>query len=144
MTQMSAGMKDLGSVMMGAMMLLIGLVLACTTLFLAITTVINGNKKTIAMMRVFGYSQRECCQAILGGYRPVSYVGFALGTVYQYALLRIMVDLVFRDVEQIPVYRFDVPAMLLSLAAFIVIYELVMLLYSRRIGRISVKEIMLE
>ncbi|MCI9487538.1 MAG: FtsX-like permease family protein [Lachnospiraceae bacterium] len=144
MTQMSAGMKDLGSVMMGAMMLLIGLVLACTTLFLAITTVINGNKKTIAMMRVFGYSQRECCQAILGGYRPVSYVGFALGTVYQYALLRIMVDLVFRDVEQIPVYRFDVPAMLLSLAAFIVTYELVMLLYSRRIGRISVKEIMLE
>ena len=95
-------------------------------------------------MRVFGYSQRECCQAILGGYRPVSYVGFALGTVYQYALLRIMVDLVFRDVEQIPVYRFDVPAMLLSLAAFIVTYELVMLLYSRRIGRISVKEIMLE
>ncbi len=144
MTQMSAGMKDLGSVMMGAMMLLIGLVLACTTLFLAITTVINGNKKTIAMMRVFGYSQRECCQAILGGYRPVSYVGFTLGTVYQYALLRIMVDLVFRDVEQIPVYRFDVPAMLLSLAAFIVTYELVMLLYSRRIGRISVKEIMLE
>ncbi len=51
MTQMSAGMKDLGSVMMGAMMLLIGLVLACTTLFLAITTVINGNKKTIAMMQ---------------------------------------------------------------------------------------------
>ena len=144
MTQMSAGMKDLGSFMMGAMMLLIGIVLACTTLLLAITTVIGGNQKTIAMMRVFGYSQKECCQALLGGYRPVSYMGFALGTIYQYALLRVMVDLVFRDVETIPVYRFDFPAMFLSLAAFAVIYELVMVLYSRRIGNISVKEIMLE
>ncbi len=57
MTQMSFSMKELASVMMGAMIMLIGLVLACTTLFLAITTVINGNTKTIAMMRVFGYSR---------------------------------------------------------------------------------------
>ena len=57
MTQMSFSMKDLSSEMMGVMMLVIGLVLAFTTLFLAITTVINGNTKTIAMMRVFGYSQ---------------------------------------------------------------------------------------
>ena len=49
-------MKDLSSEMMGVMMLVIGLVLAFTTLFLAITTVINGNIKTIAMMRVFGLS----------------------------------------------------------------------------------------
>lgn len=144
MTQMSFSMKDLSSVMMGAMMMLIGLALASTTLFLAIITVINGNTKTIAMMRVFGYSQRECCRAILGGYRPVSYVGFAVGTVYQYVLLRIMVDIVFRDVEGIPVYEFDFPAMLVSLGVFILVYEAVMYAYSERIKKISVKEIMLE
>lgn len=144
MTQMSFSMKDLSSVMMGVMMMLIGLVLACTTLFLAVTTVINGNTKTIAMMRVFGYSQRECCRAILGGYRPVSYVGFAVGTAYQYALLRIMVDIVFRDMESMPVYKFDLPAMLISLGAFILVYEAVMYAYSRRIKKISIKEIMLE
>ena len=83
MTQMSFSMKDLSSEMMGVMMLVIGLVLAFTTLFLAITTVISGNTKTIAMMRVFGYSQKECCRAILGGYRPLSYLGFILGTGYQ-------------------------------------------------------------
>lgn len=49
-------MKDLASAMMGAMMMLIGLTLAFTILFLAITTVIHSNTKTIAMMRVFGYS----------------------------------------------------------------------------------------
>jgi len=130
--------------MMGAMVLLIGIVLACVTLFLAITTVINGNTKTIAVMRVFGYSQKECCKALLGGYRPMSYIGFAIGTVYQYALLRIMVDIVFKDIESVPVYEFDFPVMLISLVTFIVIYEIIMYCYSEKIKKISVKEIMLE
>lgn len=144
MMQMSASMKDLSSEMMGAMMMLIGLVLAFTTLFLAITTVINGNKKTIAMMRVFGYSHKQCCMAILGGYRPLSYLGFAIGTVYQYALLRVMVDIVFKDIEGVPAYEFDYPMMLVSLAVFIIIYEMVMYVYSEKIKKISIKEIMLE
>lgn len=144
MTQMSFSMKDLASEMMGGMILMIGIVLACTTLFLAITTVINGSTKTIAIMRVFGYSQKECCRALLGGYRPMSYIGFVIGTAYQYALLRIMVDIVFKDIEGVPIYEFDVPVMLVSLVTFIVIYEIVMYAYSEKIKKISVKEIMLE
>lgn len=144
MTQMSFSMKDLSSKMMAAMMLVIGLTLAFTTLFLAVTTVIKGNTKTIAMMRVFGYSQKECCKAILGGYRPMSYIGFVIGTVYQYALLRIMVDIVFRNVESVPDYQFDLPVMLISLAAFIIIYEILMFAYSGKIRKISIKEIMME
>ena len=137
-------MKDLSSFMIGAMIMLIGLFLSFTTLFLAITTVINGNTKTIAMMRVFGYSQKECCRALLGGYRSLSYIGFAIGTVYQYALLRIMVDIVFKDFEGMPEYKFDFPVMFLSLAAFILIYEPIMHIYSGKIKDISIKEIMLE
>lgn len=144
MTQMSFSMKDLSSVMMGAMMMLIGLTLAFTILFLALTTVIHGNTKTIAMMRVFGYSQKECSKAILGGYRPMAYIGFVLGTIYQYVLLRIMVDVVFQGIGNIPTYEFDVPLMLVSLVAFIVVYEAIMYVYSRRIKNISVKEIMIE
>lgn len=144
MTQMSFSMKDLSSEMMGAMILIIGLALAFTTLFLAVTTVMKGNTKTIAMMRVFGYSQKECRRAILGGYRPMSYIGFIIGTAYQYALLRMMVDLVFKDVEGVPAYEFDVPAMLLSLVVFMAIYEILMHVCSERIKKISIKEIMSE
>lgn len=144
MVQMSASMKDLSSAMMGIMIFVIGVVLAFTTLFIAITTVVKGNTKTIAMMQVFGYSQKECCKAILGGYRPVSYIGFAIGTVYQYVLLRIMVDIVFRDFDDVPVYKFDFPVMLICLALFIVSYEVVMYRYFRKIREISVKEIMIE
>ena len=144
MTQMSFSMKDLSSEMMGLMMLVIGLILAFTTLFLAITTVINGNTKTIAMMRVFGYSQKECCRAILGGYRPISYIGFIIGTVYQYGLLRLIVDIVFKDVEGIPTYKFDFPAMLISLVCFITIYKIMMYIYSEKIKKISIRKIMIE
>ena len=117
MTQMSFSMKDLSSEMMGVMMLVIGLVLAFTTLFLAIT---------------------------LGGYRPLSYIGFIIGTVYQYGLLRLMVDIVFKDVEGVPTYKFDFPTMLISLACFITIYEIMMYIYSEKIKKISIKEIMIE
>ncbi len=144
MTQMSFSMNDLSSPLMAAMIMIIGLVLACTTLLLAITTVIGSNTKTIAMMQVFGYSQRECCRAILGGYRPVSYIGFAIGSIYQYVLLKIMVDIVFKDIDGIPVYKFDFVAMLVSLAVFVVFYEAVMYAFSERIKNISVKEIMLD
>lgn len=144
MMQMSFSMKDLSSEMMGAMMLMIGLVLAFTTLFLAVTTVIKGNTKTIAVMRGLGYSQKECCKAILGGYRPISYIGFAVGTIYQYALLRIMVDIVFKDVEGVPAYEFDFPVMLISLVTFIIVYEILMFAYSDKIKKISIKEIMIE
>lgn len=144
MTQMSFSMDELSSVMMGVMILLIGLVLASTTLFIAITTVINGNKKTISMMRVFGYSQKECSSALLGGYRPMAYIGFAVGTVYQYALLRIVMELVFKDLEDAPVYKFDLSAFLITLGIFIVIYELIMYTYSEKIKKITIKEIMSE
>ena len=144
MTQMSFSMKDLSSEMMGVMMLVIGLVLAFTTLFLSVTTVINGNTKTIAMMRVFGYTQKECCRAILGGYRPMSYIGFAIGTVYQYGLLRLTVDIIFKDFEGIPAYEFDFPVMIISLVVFIAIYEILMYVYSEKIKKISIKEIMIE
>lgn len=144
MMQMSYSMIDLSSEMMAAMIMIIGIILSCVTLFLAVTTVINGNTKTIAMMRVFGYSQKECCNALLGGYRPLAYIGFAAGTVYQYALLRVMVDVVFKNIENVPLYEFNFKAMLVTLICFAVIYELVMYFYSERIKKISVKEIMLE
>jgi len=144
MTQMAFSMKDLSSEIMGGMMLVIGLALAFTTLFISVTTVVEGNKKSIALLKVMGYGKAQCTTALLGGYRPFAYVGFALGTGYQYGLLRLMVDVVFRDFEGIPEYKFEWIAMLVSLAVFALVYELIMLLYSYRIGKVSVKKIMLE
>lgn len=81
---------------------------------------------------------------ILGAYRPISYIGFAFGTVYQYGLLRMMVSVVFADIENMPEYGFDFKALTVTLILFVLTYELVMYLYSRSIKRLSVKSVMLE
>lgn len=144
MMQMSASMDELASVMMSAMIMAIGIVLACVTLLIATTSVIKANGKTITMMKVFGYEAKECAKAVLGGYRIWAYMGFAVGTVYQYALLKIAVEVIFADMEGVPDYQFDVPAMIVTLIVFVVLYEGIMQVYTKKMEKISVKEIMLE
>ena len=144
MVQMSFSMNELASETFAVMVLSIGLILAFVTLFLSLSSVVRGNTKTIAMMRVFGYDDTACSRCILGAYRSVSYIGFAIGTVYQYGLLRLMVSVVFAGVENVPEYRFDVKAFMGTLVLFVLVYEFVMYLYSRGIKRLSVKSIMLE
>ena len=96
------------------------------------------------MMRVFGYDDTTCSPYILGAYRPISYIGFAIGTLYQYGLLRLMVSVVFEDIENVPEYSFDFKALTVTLILFVFTYELVMYLYSRSIKRLSVKSVMME
>ncbi len=144
MVQMSFSMNELASETFAVMILSIGLILAFVTLFLSLSSVVKGNTKTIAMMRVFGYDDTTCSRYILGAYRPISYLGFAIGTAYQYGLLRLMVSVVFADVGNVPEYSFSFKAFLVTLVLFAFVYELVMYLYSRSIKRLSVKSIMLE
>lgn len=144
MTQMSMSMNDLASESFSWMIISIGLILAFMTLLMSLTSVVKANIKTIAMMKVFGYAEKECSGSILGGYRPVSYVGFVIGTAYQYFLLRIVVDIVFADFENMPEYSFNYKALAISLLAFILSYELIIYWYSQKISRQSVKSIMLE
>ena len=144
MVQMSMSMKDLSSETMAIMILTIGLILAFVTLFLSLSSVVKGNTKTIAMMRVFGYKHSDCSKAVLGGYRPFAYIGFAIGTIYQYALLKIMVTIVFADVGNIPEYNFDFTACAVTLGLFVLAYEIAMYGYSQRIKKLPIKSIMLE
>lgn len=144
MMQMSFSMDELASVMMSVMIMGIGIVLACVTLLIATTSVMKANAKTITMMKVFGYEAKDCAKAVLGGYRPWAYLGFAVGTVYQYGLLKIAVEIVFADMEGVPEYGFDVPALIAALAVFVLLYEGIMRAYAKKMEKLSVKEIMLD
>lgn len=144
MVQMSVSMLDLSSGFMGAIILSIGVVLAVTTLLMAITSLVNGNVKNIAIMKAFGYSMKECSLTVLGGYRIFALIGFAVGTVYQFVLLKLMVNVVYKDVAAMPEYNFNVPVFFITLAVFIVFYEAVMLFYTFKMKKISVKAVMTE
>lgn len=144
MTQMSMSMEELSSESFSFMIISIGLILAFMSLLLSLSEVVKSNAKKIAMMKVFGYTEKECFYSILGGYRPVSYVGFFIGTFYQYGLLKIMVEIVFKDLDTIPDFTFNYKALIISAVAFIIAYEVILFLYSKKISRQSVKSIMLE
>ena len=142
---MSFSMPEVSSDMMAVLMAGIGIVLAVTTLFIAVTTVIKGNAKTIAMLRVFGYSDRECARAILSGYRPITYVGFALGSIYQHGLMLMALSMfIGNDALELPDYSFHWQACIISFISFVVMYEIFMRVYAAKIKRIPLKEVMME
>lgn len=144
MVQMSMSMKDMSNLMFALMIIVIGVILACTTLFLAVSAVIGANRKTVAMMKVEGYTAVQCRKAIFDGYRPLAYIGFGLGTAYQYFLLKIMVEIVFKDLENMPDYSFDFKAFLICLAVFAVLYEVMMRYCSGKIRKCPLKQVMEE
>ena len=144
MLQMGLSMNDYASGMMGAIIIIIGLILAATSLYLALTTVVRGNAKTISMLKVFGYSQHETLWAVLGLYHIPSYLGFAVGSVYQWGLLNVMVNVVFSGYEDIPVYKFDWVVFIFCLIGYFVVYELLNVIYSFVIGKSPLKAVMGE
>lgn len=144
MVQMGASMESLVNGTMGWMILAIGLVLAITSAFMALTSLVKNTSQSIAMMKTFGYSLGKCVASVFVGFIPFALLGFAVGTGYQYGLLYLMINLIFKDVGEIPNYTFNVGVMFITLAAFIMCYAAITAFYVAKINKVSVKEIMLE
>lgn len=142
MVQMGGSMDDLGAGTMGPMILAIGIVLAFTTMIIALTALVSGNVKNIAIMKAFGYSVKECVASLFLVYIPFALIGFGIGSVYQYLILRIMIDLFFKEYSL--TFNFNIAVFFITLAAFAVFYCAVMLFYIYRISKIAVKEVMTE
>ncbi|MDE5722175.1 MAG: FtsX-like permease family protein [Clostridia bacterium] len=144
MVQMGCSMKRLSTGFMGIMILIIGVVLAVVSLFMALTSLIKANAKNIAIMRAFGYKMKECALAMLFCYVPFALIGFSIGTVYQFVLLSLMVNIVYKDVASVPDYSFSVPVFFITLASFLILYTAAMAIYTYKMSKISVKEVMAE
>lgn len=143
MLQMACSMDEYASITMGAIIFGIGVVLSVTSLLLAFTSVANANAKSVALMKAFGYTLPQCGNAVLGAYRIAAGVGFAVGTVYQYALIKLMIDGIFGDAGA-PPYSFDWIAFACVLAAFLVLYECATLLFTLKMGKTSLRKLTVE
>ncbi len=144
MVQMGASMEDLVSGTMGIIILLIGVVLAVVIMLLAVTSLLNSNAKNIAVMKSFGYNLKEIFAAVLLGYIPFAALGFAVGTGYQFGLLSFMVNVIFKDVGEVPEYSFNVKVFFITLATFIALYALVIAVLTAKIGKMPIKTITAE
>lgn len=139
MMQMSFSMRDYANEIMGAIIFCIGIVLAGTALILAFTSLAAANARTVAVMKAHGYTLAECGRAVLGGYRIPAYCGFAVGTAYQYGLMKLMIDTIFRDMPDVPAYRFETVVFLIVLAVFAVLFELATGYFTLRMGKTSAR-----
>ena len=140
MVQMAFSMKDVSADSFADYILVIGLVLTVVVSFMSITSLINANAENISIMRALGYSLKECVFAVLGGFVPFMFLGFAIGTVYQFGLLTLMVNIIFAEVDAVIEYNFNVPLMFITLAAFIAFFGGVIFIYSLKMRKISVKQ----
>ncbi len=144
MVQMSVSMRKVSGATFAWMIIIIGLILAFVTLVMSLSNVVSENMKTLAMLKAFGYDKRECGMAVLGGYIPMALIGFAVGTVYQYVLLKIMINIVFADVGAVPEYNFDVGVLMFTVIAFVAAYGAVVYSYYLRLEKTSMKSIMTD
>lgn len=144
MVQMGLSMEDLVEGTMGMLILIIGVVLAVVSMLMAMTSSVKQNSQNIAVMKAMGYHGKEVFTAVFLCYIPLVVIGFAVGTGYQYGLLSVMINVIFKNVVKVPEYSFNVPVMLITLALFIVAYSVAFCYFWRKALKTPIKEIMSE
>lgn len=140
--QTAYGIKNLTSETFAIMMVIIGMILSIVTIFLSLNSVVYANAKSISLMSMMGYSWKECCKMILGGYRKYSYLGFICGTIYQYALIKISLKIIFTN--ELPKFDFNALSFALTLFMYILIYETIQKYQANKIKKSCMKRVMLE
>lgn len=142
--QMSFSMEKLNAgVLFTVILVIIGIILGLVTLLIALSSVVDSNKKYISLLKAYGYTSNECNSSLLGGYRISAYIGFAIGTIYQYVLIKQMVKIFSGTYDMNLEVSFNVSAFFITLMLFVAAYEIIMLFYQKYIEKISLREIMI-
>ena len=144
MIQMAFGMRDFVDGTIRTMMMVIGVILSLFILLISLEVIANSNIKNISILNIMGFSKSECSKIVLSGYRVVAYIGFAVGTVYQYFLIRTLLKVLSEKLDSETTYNFDLISVIGSFIIFVLIYEIFILYYSNKIKGLNVKKIMME
>lgn len=143
MIQLSFGMKELTDETIQIMMMSIGTVLSVAILYLSLGVLLQENQETLAIMKVFGYSRNECHKSLFAPYRFLAFLGFVLGTGYQYGIMQLLLRLMEKSIAQKVEYDFDFGVCLITLLVFTLVYESFIYLSSRKIDQLTIKQVML-
>ena len=143
MIQLSYGMKELTDETIQIMMMSIGTVLSVAILYLSLGVLLQENQETLAIMKVFGYSKNECHKSLFAPYRFLAFLGFVLGTGYQYGIMQLLLRLMEKSIAQKVEYDFDFGVCLITLLIFTLVYESFIYLSSRKIDQLTIKQVML-
>ena len=84
---------------------------------------VSESRETLALMKAFGFTDRECQSHILAPYRFWAYLGFVLGTAYQYGIMEILIAVIKDTVPGKIEHHFDGNVCFWTLLGFALIYE---------------------
>ena len=143
MIQLSYGMKELTDETIQMMMMSIGTVLSVAILYLSLGVLLQENQETLAIMKVFGYSKKDCHKSLFAPYRFLAFLGFVLGTGYQYGIMQLLLRLMEKSIAQKVEYDFDFGVCLMTLLIFTLVYESFIYVSSRKIDQLTIKQVML-
>ena len=143
MVQLSFGLRDYTDDIIQTMMIMIGLILSFSILFLSLGIVVSESRETLALMKAFGYTDRECQSHILAPYRFWAYLGFVLGTAYQYGIMEILIGVIKNTVPEKIEHHFDGNVCFWTLLGFALIYESLFYLSNRKLQKQTIKEVLL-
>ena len=143
MIQLSFGMKELTDETIQIMMMSIGTVLSVAILYLSLGVLLQENQETLAIMKVFGYSRNEYHKSLFAPYRILAFLGFVLGTGYQYGIMQLLLRLMEKSIAQKVEYDFDFGVCLMTLLIFTLVYESFIYVSSRKIDQLTIKQVML-
>ena len=143
MVQLSFGLRDYTDDIIQTMMIMIGLILSFSILFLSLGIVVSESRETLALMKAFGYTDRECQSHILAPYRFWAYLGFVLGTAYQYGIMEILIGVIKDTVPEKIEHHFDGNVCFWTLIGFVVVYESLFYLSNRKLQKQTIKEVLL-
>lgn len=122
----------------------IGLALSILTISIVMKIIISSNRKYLAMMKAFGYTNAECNRIVLSGFRIIAYIGFIIGTLYAIVLTKFLFDLLAKaSTVAIPMTP-DSKVITISLVIFAVSYEVIMLLYKKSMNAVTLQEVMMK
>lgn len=124
--------------------IIIGLALSILTIGIVVKVIITANRKYLALMKAFGYTNSECNRIVLSGFRIIAYIGFVIGTFYAIALSHFLFGTLAKSSTIAIPMTPDSKAIMLSLIIFAISYELIMLLYKKSINAVSLQEVMMK
>ena len=104
---------------------------------------VSESRETLALMKALGYTDRECQSHILAPYRFWAYLGFALGTAYQYGIMEILIGVIKDTVPEKIEHNFDGNVCFWTLLGFAVVYESLFYLSNRKLQKQTIKEVLL-
>ena len=144
MLQLALSLQDMMDVALQVMMIGIGLILSLSIFYLALLTLLSRHKDSVAILKAMGYSQRDCLSVTLRPYYGVVMLGFLLGSVYQFCIMRLILWLVVGQGSQMVDSGFNWVNFVLAGFLLVIVYTGFNVYFSRRLAQVPIKAILLS